>query len=295
MLRCLISFCCTCLLFILTSPVKSQDIEDFVSKYTSENGVGYLQPFGNAVAANFNSGLFHSAHIPKTGITVDIGLTTMTSIIRKSNKTFTATTDDFFVPETTMEVPTIFGDPDVVTVEGVGGTAYTFPGGMDLNMLPLAVPQLRVGAVMGTDVTLRFFAADLGEDLGRLNLLGLGFRHSIDQYLPELFPVDLAAGYYWQSLKIDNFTDLNTSFFSLQGSYKAGPVIFYSGLGYELATVNFEYIHEEATIAIELDNTNSLRFNLGLALKLGPFYLNTDYNIGLENVLVLGLGIAFGE
>ncbi len=283
----------------ISTSLQAQEIEDFLAKYTSENGSGYMQPFANAFGANLNSGFFHNAYIPKQGFRLQLGLVTTMALIKDEDKVFSATTDDFFTPEQTVTAPTIFGSTEGVSVNGEGGTVYNFPGGLSVDLLPLAVPQVTVGGLFGTEVLVRFFAADIGEDVGQLNLLGLGIRHSIDQYLPETFPVSLAVAYYWQTLSLENFVDNNTSFIAAQVSYRKGPLILYGGPGYESSSMEIEYTFESGDstedIVLDLDSNNSLRFTAGLALQLGPLYINTDYNIGNQNILSAGLGFTFGK
>lgn len=277
----------------------AQEIEDFLAKYTSENGTGYMQPFANAFGANLNSGFMHNAYIPKNGFRLQFGLVTMSALIKDEDKTFTATTDDFFSPQTSEVVPTVFGSTESISIPGDGGTVYNFPGGLSVDMLPLAVPQLTLGSIRGTEVLVRFFAADISDEVGNLNLLGLGIRHSIDQYLPESFPVSLAVAYYWQTLSLENFVDSKTSYIGVQASFRKGPLILYGGPGYESSNMDISYTFEAGDsseqINLELESNNSLRFTAGVALQFGPLYINTDYNLGNQNILSAGLGLTFGK
>lgn len=289
-------------IILLWLPGKAQEFEDFVSAYTGENGKMYLQPLGDALGANLNSNWFHSATIPRLGFSLEIGIATTTVFVAEKDKTFLANPDPSFTPANPSDVPvtapTIFGSTSSVTLEGIEGTATSFPGGVELNALPLAVPQIRIGALYGTDVTLRYFAFDIGEEeLGRLNLFGFGVRHSVSQYLPDIFPVDIAIGYYNNSLDLENFSETSTSLINAQGSYKKGPLIVYSAIGFESADTNFSYTSSEddSEVNIDLETSNSVRFTLGATLKLGAFFLNTDYNFGISNVFSVGLGLSFGE
>jgi hypothetical protein len=101
----------------------------------------------------------------------------------------------------TAEVSTLFGPTDPVEVTGDAGTVYVFPGGLNVSMLPFAVPQLTVGSVFGTDLTVRYFAYSTNEDIGKLNLFSWRLRHSISQYVPVL-PLDLAVGFYCQQFRL---------------------------------------------------------------------------------------------
>ena len=259
------------LLTLISVNANAQALEDFAAKYTSDNGPGYTQPLADALGANLNSGFFRSAHIPKKGFRLQLGLVTMTALVRDDDKTFQATTDDFFTPQTTTEVPTIFGSTNGVSVDGNGGTVYNFPGGLGVDMLPIAAPQVSVGSLLGTELLIRFFAADIGDDLGRLNLFGWGIRHSIDQYLPETWPVSLAVGYYRQNLALENFSDSETSFISLQASYQKGVVTVYGGPGYEMSSLNISYLYDNGEVteevAISPEDMAALRFTLGVRFR----------------------------
>lgn len=296
----LILYSLFCLSFLLINfNLQAQEIEDFLAKYNSENSQSYMQPLANALGANLNSGFFHNAYIPKKGFRLQVGLVATVAFIKDEEKVFEATTDDFFTPQQTVQAPTIFGNTQAVSLDGAGGTIYNFPGGLSVDMLPLAVPQATLGGLFGTEVLVRFFATDLGEDIGNIDLLGLGVRHSIDQYFPNDLPISIAVAYYWQSLSLENFTDNQTSFIAAQTSFRKGPLILYGGVGYETSTMDIAYTFNSGDISDEinlnLESNNSLRVTAGLALQFGPFYLNTDYNIGNQNILSAGLGFTFGK
>jgi hypothetical protein len=187
-----------------------QSIDDFIGKYKESNGQGYVQPFADVFGASFNTGLFHNAMIKKMGFQAYLGVVTTAAFIPDKRKTFMATTEGNFTPVKTEEVPTILGPADPVEVSGDGGTVYVFPGGLNASMLPFAVPQLTLGSVFGTDVTVRYYAYSVNDDIGKLNLLSLGIRHSISQYFSAL-PLDLAVGFYRQQFKLGDIIDGNCS------------------------------------------------------------------------------------
>ncbi|MBX2840946.1 MAG: hypothetical protein KTR26_04195 [Flammeovirgaceae bacterium] len=289
------------LLFLFISGIQlgySQKLEDFVSKYSGANGTGYMQPLSDAFGANMNSGLFRDAKVKKKGFQMYLGLVTTTAMISNNSKTFNAQTEEGFSPSQTVVAPTIFGSTSMVSAKGNEGTETYFPGGLGMNILPVAFPQLSIGSVLGTEATIRFYAFDVNEDLGKLNMLGLGVRHSISQYLIESFPVDLAVGYYWNSFSVGNIVDAKSNFISMQGSFDTGVLTFYSGLGLGSSNMDLEYTTdqtgEEETINLALETKNKPKFTLGMGLNLGAFRLNADYNFGVENVFSAGLGFAFG-
>lgn len=284
------------LLLFFSIPLIAQDFEDYVASYTGTNGKGYMQPFADAFSANVNSGFYHSAEIQKRGFNVYFGIVAMTAFISDDSRTFKASTGEFFLPKGTFEAPTIFGKTKPVTVDGNSETQFTFPGGLNINKLPIAVPQLTIGSFSGTDLTLRFMQINLDDNFGNINVFGVGARHNIDQYLKKL-PIKVAAGIYYQTFDIGKLIEASSFFVSTQASYSVSQFILYGGLGYESSTMNISYNSgtddEPNNINFDVDATNSIRLTLGAGVKLGFFNLHTDYNLGSQNVWVVGFGFDF--
>ena len=286
----------TLAVFFSFSITTSQDIEELVSKYTESNGKGYMQPLADAFGATFNSGLFHTAGLKKLGFQAYLGVVASTAFISDKRTTFDATTQGFTDPEITATAPTVFGPGEAVSVDGPGGTAYVFPAGMNVKMIPFAIPQLSVGSVYGTDLTLRFITFNLGEDFGDLSVFGWGIRHSISQYV-EALPLDVALGIYNQSFKAGDIVSANAWVVSAQASKKVLIFTFYGGLAFENTKLDLEYHNDEedVDIAFNLNGKNSIRLTAGITFNLGPAKLNVDYNIASQSVLSFGLGIGIGE
>jgi len=287
---------------LMATPLRSsaQDVEELLSKYTSENGSNYLQPFADAFSANLNSGLFHNARLKKMGFQIYLGLETQMAPIGSDKKTMTASTQGDFFPSTTVnDVPTVFGSTEGKKVtDSQSGLTYVFPGGLDLDWVPLATPQLTIGSVFGTDLTLRYFTTSQFDDVGDIDLFGWGIRHSIDQYLP--LPINLTVGYYHQTFKIGDYMDAASNLISLQTSYSIPFLTIYGGLGYESGSMDIAYEFEDAAgktqdIRFDLTPSNSMRMTLGLGLNLGPVKLHGDYNLASQSTFSVGMGIGIGE
>nr|WP_321409766.1 DUF6588 family protein [uncultured Carboxylicivirga sp.] len=287
---------------------QAQSLEDYLSKYTKENGKMYLQPFADAFSADFNSGLFHNARIHKMGFQLYVGIVGQVAMIPSSAKTFQAYTESaLYPPEGPYTVPTVFGSTDgrIVDVAASGNLLqYSFPGGFDIDYVPLAMPQITIGSVYGTDFTARYISLDI-EDAGKVNVFGWGLRHNIDQYLPFM-PLDLALGYYHQSFKVGEYMDAKANVVNLQASYSIPVITVYGGLGYENSKVNVQYTYEgqdntDANISagdkVEFDmkGANTVRLTLGLTFNLGPVKLHGDYNLAKQNTFAVGLGIGINE
>jgi len=286
-----------CLLLLL-SRVEAQGFEDLVSKYTSENGQKFMQPLGDVFGANLNSGWYHGAHISAIGLHVELGVKGMVALIGEKQKTFTAETDPGFYPPTEVEVPTVFGKREIVEVQGKNqstglpsGAVCAFPGGMNAKMIPIAVPQVTVGGILGTEVSIRWLAYNLNEDFGRLSMTGVGIRHSISQYIP-LCPVDLAVGGFMQNFKMGDIVEAKTLAFGAQGSKSFSVLTLYGGIGYENSSLKIHYEDDDGeTVNFDLTGSNKVRMTVGAALRLAVLTLHADYNISNQNVLVVGIGL----
>ncbi|TCO06127.1 DUF6588 family protein [Natronoflexus pectinivorans] len=278
----------------------AQNVEELVSKYTSENGQKYMQPFADAFSANLNSGLFHNAGINKLGFQIYLGIETQLAVIPSSQKFMTATTEGDYFPSTRVEnVPTVFGPSEGKRIEDPNtGLVYVFPGGLDINYVPMITPQLTVGSVYGTDLTIRFAGTKKIEDVGDISLFGWGLRHSIDQYLP--LPFSSAIGFYNQRFKFGDYLDASSSIISLQGSFSIQVITLYGGLGYEMGSMKISYEYENLEngqteeIRFDLTPGNTIRLTTGFGFNLGPVNLHAEYNLAKQSTISAGLGIGFG-
>jgi hypothetical protein len=279
-------------LLLIVQGAMAQDLEDYLSRYLGDNGEKYLQPLGDAFGANLNSGLYHTAHIPKVGLRLGIDLIATGALISDEQKSFMATTEEGFYPKTTKEVPTVFGEGTPVAVAGQGGTVYNFPGGYEVDMMPLVIPQITVGAFLGTELTLRYAAFQLNEDIGDLNLTGIGIRHSISQYIP-LFPIDVAVSYFRQNLEVGDIVDVKTNVIGIQASKSFSLLTLYGGLSYESAGMDVSYTwgdgEEAQEISFDLDGSNKTRMTVGANLKLAILQLHADYSLASQKSFTLGL------
>jgi len=206
-----------------------------------------------------------------------------------------------------------FVDPNTSQTVTQTVAAYTyelpFGGFGDLaavNVLPLVSPQLTIGTVMGTQVTLRFLpSVQLNDDLGEFKYLGFGIQHNPGAWLAIPLPVDLAGSFYHQTLTIGELFESNTNSFGLNASKQFGfrmlNVTPYAGFMLEqsVMTVTYDLVTDspgggQTTVPVKFDLTgeNKSRLTLGLNLRLLLMNLNVDYNIGKYNSVTAGLMVA---
>ena len=296
--RSLAALGCVVLVLLASIPASAQ-IEDAMSAYTGANAEGYLEPLAQAIGADLNSALFHSAHIPEGGLHVSLEVGMMAVLFSDDDETFMATTEMGFSPETTVEAPTVVGPGGAIIVPGDGGTAFPFPGGFSLASLALAAPQLRIGSFRGTEAVIRYMVFNTGEvEIGDFDLQGYGLRHSISQYLPGL-PVDIAAGIMYQRFKLgDDLIDATAFSFGAQASMSF-PLVFavvepYAGLSMDTFQMDVEYDDEDGDpVSVEFDSRSTAHLTLGLHAQVTVVSLYGEYNIAEQSGFAVGMGFGF--
>ena len=286
---------------ILAGAVQAQEednnqIEDNLSSYTGPNAEGYLGPLRDALGASLNSGLFMYAGVPQNGLHIRLDFRGMLVNFDDDDRTFHATTDAFG-EETTADVPTVIGNEDAVQVSDPNGSGatYTFPGGFDIDRFGLAVPQLTVGSIAGTEAIGRYVAVETGDnEIGDIKLLGLGLRHSLSSYI-EL-PVDLAVTGFWQKLEIgDDFIEATATTFGGQVGKHFGILGAYAGLSYDSIDMDVHYDTdlegEEGTVDVEFEKKSTGHLTLGATLSLGILHLNGELNQASNTSIAFGFGL----
>lgn len=277
---------------LLALPASAQ-IEDALSAYTGVNAEGYMQPVADAFGADLNDAFFYSAYIPASGARFSFEIAVMSVFFNDDDKTFQAQTEGGFMPQTTFTAPTIAGSGESVTVAGAGGTQFTAPGGFDLSSFALAVPQLRIGAIKGTEAVIRFFAADIGDnEVGEIDLFGLGIRHSLTQYFDA--PVDLALGGMWQSFSLGgDFVESNAFTIGLQASKGFALLEPYGGVSWDHFKMDMTFTSDVSgtseSTKVDFDATNTLRLTLGLGLNYKIGHAFAEYNVASTNSFAFGL------
>lgn len=287
------------LLLALTIPgIAAAQIEGNLSTYTGQNAEGYLTPLKEGAGAALQSGMFRSAAIPKNGLTFNLEVKAAFISFADGDRTFMAKTEEGFFPEQEVEAPTVIGDTLAVKVNGQGGTVAYFPGGFDVGSLGLAVPQLTIGGLAGSQLIARYIAVETGDaELGDIQLIGFGVRHSISQYFIDP-PVDLAAGVMWQNFKLgDDLIDATALSFGAQASRRFGVLEPYLGLSYDSfdMSVDYEYGNTDppTELAVDFEKTSDLHIAAGLGINLGFFHVHGE--IGTASQTSYAVGVSLGN
>lgn len=290
----------TALSLLLSMPAFAEDgaVQNQISVYTGANAQGYLQPLANAFGAALNSSFGYSAFIPKTSFHLSLETPVMGVFFEDADTKFEATTESGFMPQTTATVPTVVGPGEAVIVNGNGGATFAFPGGLDLNSFGLVVPQFRISSLAGTEAVVRWIAFESGDaDVGKINLFGIGGRHSVSQYFGEKPPVDVAVGVLWQSFDVgDSFVSTDALAVQLQAS-KNLPAGFltlepYGVVGYEKLNVDVSYDGPNGEAEdISLEGDNSMRFTVGAGFNFVAGHMWADYTFASTSTFSFGLAL----
>ena len=303
--RCLRCVGCVALMLLAASAASGQ-IEDQLSAYTGDNAEGYLSPLATAIGACLNSSVWRSAYVPtEDGFHVSFETCVMGLFFDDELRTFTAVTEEGFSPATsTDDAPTVIGSGEVLIIQGDGGSSHPFPGGFDVNSFAFVAPQIRVGAFRGTEVMFRGIGSiEMDDDPdtelgGKIAFWGLGARHSISQYMAPDFPVDLAAGVFYQKIQLgDDFIDASAFQVSAQVG-KRFPAAFavvepYAGLSVDMFSMGVTYESDEVDIDLAFETDTTLDLTLGLNLTAAFFTLNGEYSIASQNSFAFGFGFGF--
>lgn len=276
---------------------KAQNFDDLLGKYTGTNSVGYMQPLGNALGALYNSGWFHKAGVPVSGLHIHFGFVSSIAWVSSDQRTYTATTEDYFQPPVTVtNAPTVFGRTRGLTVGGDGPTEYLFPGGFDINSVAYAVPQLTIGSLYGTELIIRYFGIRLGGEFGSLRLGGIGIRHNLDRYFFPNSDVELSVGFFMQAFKIGPQFHSRAYMFSVQSGYTLKKWNFFGSLGFRSTNADIEYLTEDdEELNVDLDTSNKVYVNAGASFNAGPVVLSTDINFSDYTVFSFTLGFKFND
>jgi hypothetical protein len=202
------------------------------------------------------------------------------------------------------------------TTISTGGTSYTLPAKTiplpvtgyleELPALPLAAPQLTLGTVYGTSFTFRYLPAiEIDKDLGEFKYFGFGIMHNPGMWFPNPLPLEVAVGFFTQSMEVGKFFSTSATAFGIYASKTFGPgalnITPYAGLIMESSSIDVKYDaiiddpvpNTPVSIAFELEGENSVRFTIGTSIKLGFINLNVDYNMAKYSSVTGGLNFIF--
>lgn len=282
-----------------TAPRADAQLADNLGALTADNARKYLGPLPDALSGTMNSAIFTTGKVPKMGLGLTVGVKVMGIKFSDSDRLFTPTDPPGFTSVAPVQqAPTVIGNGSAVTQNGQGGATVYYPGGFDIGEFAFAAPQLSIGSVMGTRAVVRWFGMNFASDnfIEKISFFGIGAQHSLSQYLPAL-PVDLAAGVFYQALKInDSLLDTKAFHMDVTGSRSFSLLQPYAAIGFDSFKMDAAY--EDATnpgnnIAVDFDRKTSVHLTAGVLANLAFATLHAEANIAATNGVAVGL--SFGR
>jgi hypothetical protein len=285
-------------IFLIFSSFVFAQVDQKLGNFPQSAAKGYIQPLIDVMGANLNSGLYHTASMSKL-FGFYVGVKAMAVFVPSSMKDFIAELGTDYNPST-VKTATVFGDKDAsATTRYKNIQDVKLPGGIGLTIAPLAVPQVAV-STMNSELLVRFVpSVKINDEVGDVNLLGIGLGHSVSQYIP-MFPIDIAIQGVYQQFKVGSYLKATALNVNVHASKSFVIFTLYGGVGYETfsADVNYSYKPpiagaQEQSLSFSLKGKNNFRATAGFKLKLVVFDLNVDYSVGSVNVLSAGFGFSF--
>ena len=321
-----------CLAFLSLTSTAQDDLGKQLSKVVNQNAINYLSPVLAAWGADLNSGLYHSADLHDI-LGFDVGLKVGAVMVKDEDRVFDLVLPDQMVftyngirytlnagvdyDKVISGAPTVLGDPNgkAVTVKSTsplvplrGQTVFTSPKGFNMKFASLLMPQAAVGLPFGLEVIGRFVPnITLPDDAGKVNFIGFGIRHSIDQYIP-LLPIDASIHFMTQKLTISDMNDhkivgASGTAYGIEVSKSLALLTVYGGYQIEKSAWDVDlynpdpsltqFIGTPVTIAgFHVDGRNSSRFHAGVRLLLAIINVHADYSFATQPVVAAGVGIS---
>ncbi len=288
-------------LALLTAAVPARaQLTENLGELSDRNFEGYLSPLNTGLSGTMNSAVFRTGHVPKAGINISGGVVIMAIGYSDDDRTFTPVHPEWFTPTGSNQAPTIAGSEEGATISGEGGLTQSYPGGFDLDGFEIAAPQISIGSVFGTRALIRYIAFDLGDsDFGDFSYVGFGAQHSITQWVPDMLPFDMAAGFMVQDFEIgDGLVDARAMHFNVTASKDYRFFQPYVGLGIDTVELDAEYVDDDGedpdlSFDVSLDREIDPHLTLGVAGKLPYVHAFIEFNAAAATGVAVGL--SFGN
>lgn len=294
------------------------------------NANNYLEPLASGLGAALNSGFYHSADLHSV-LGFDIGIKVGLASIADEHKTFDfvlpnqlkytdpATSTSFTLNANTDYNPIVHNSPTfagaktgqpVVVSQSTsypvlrGRTIFVTPQGFDYSRLPLFAPQASIGLPFGIEVIGRFLPSTNIGDAGKVNFIGFGLRHDIDQYIP-FCPVDIAIHFMTQKVTVNDKSgnkvmSLSGTAFGAEVSKSLLILTLYGGFQIESSKLTVDsytpdpILGQTTTVGgFSIDGANKTRALVGVRFLLAVINIHADYSFSKYPVATAGVGITF--
>ena len=291
-------------------PAAAEELEGLLEDVTSQYAQAYLAPFTHSFGPNLIGGIFHTAAIPRSRLTIDYGVKVTATYLAAEDQSFQKVIenvdisdyDGSFAPGTmgdiVMSGPTVFGNDETPgTVSGyVGGVQVfsqdTIEGLVDTRYSPMVVPQASVGGIAGFRATVRWLPEmDLG-DVGKTKVFGYGLQWSANTVAPTL-PVDVMVGFFNQTVEVGTLIETDASSMFVAASKSFALATLYAGYAKEDSETDIAYTYsgDGSSVAFTVDDTQESRFTVGATLNV---LAKLNLEMGHGDLTTYTAGLMFG-
>lgn len=175
----------------------------------------YLDPWAKSIGAGLDAGWYNSAK-PHSLFGFDVTLTTSMAFAPSSERTFNV--NELGLKELTLKTGS---NPESQTIAGkstqgaelqvkAGGQvvgSFKTPEGTGFAGVPLPMVKVGFGLPFGTEIDARFLPTlSFGNKVGSIGLWGVGFKHSIKQWIPVVSLVP-----FWDMSLVGGYSHFSTS------------------------------------------------------------------------------------
>lgn len=174
----------------------------------------------------------------------------------------------------------------------------------NLPLLPTPAIQLDISSIFGTGFSFRYFKGVNIEDLGEIDIFGVGLTHNVKYWLPESFPVNVGVAFYYQKFNLGTVFNNNSFKTGIYFGKDFGSFISispYVGISYESSTTRIRYNYkfdtptgvENVDVSVDYDPMNTVALTLGSTVNFPVVSLNFDFKFADTNAATVGLGFGF--
>jgi len=308
-----------CVLAVVGSVAKAQDLQEQLSKLGSQAAVGFTSPLLTGFGNDLNSAWFYSADLHDI-LGFDVGVKVALSTVKDADKTYQLTLPStsfgtFSVAQgdydQVITANSAVGKKDITSIKTKNGRLVPagteigqLPGGFDLPAVPLIMPQLDLGLPFGLEVMARYVPTISAGDAGKFNYMGFGVRYDIDQWIPFM-PIDIAVHFTTQKMNFKSKSDQDifsakATAYGLEVSKKLFILTLYGGFQIESSTMtlnDFQGINQATGTAVtisgyDVNGSDKSRFTLGARLLLLIINVHAEYSFATVPVAAVGVGIS---
>lgn len=291
-----------------TGPAAGDELEDLLVQVGRDYAVAYSSPLIHGFGPGQNSNLFHTAAIPRTGLTFGVGVKAMGAYMAAEDQSFRkvrsgvdlGTYDPAFAGQTgtvVMSGPTLLGDTetDGSVVGYINGIEVfresTIPGLVDTRWVPMVTPEAYVGGIAGLKAIVRYMPS-VGTDIGDLKYWGLGAQWNVNSVVLGL-PLDVMVGYMSQKFEAGDIVEADATSLHLGVSKSLPALTVYAGVAKESSTMDVSYVYEETgtDVSFSVDGRQETRVTLGATLDI---LMKLNVEVGHGDVTTYSAGLMFG-